>query len=235
MSFPLGEQFFIDSVRAGVQKLSEPERAGFAAEAQAFVGQEATHRRLHALFNEQLAAQGHVNGWERRIARRLERLEAVDVRHKVAITAAAEHLTAILSEHLLAHPHENLGDTEARLQTMWLWHASEESEHRSTAFDVYRALGGNERWRRRWFVVVTSHFIADLLRQTARNLAHDGQLWHWRTWRSAVRFLFGTTGVVRHVAGPWRAYLSSSFHPRRQGGERGVRWLQDNSSRYTPV
>src|SRR5918911_1080918 len=64
MSFPLGEQFFIDSVRAGVKALPEAQRAQFAAEVQGFVGQEATHRRIHALFNEQLAAQGHVNTWE---------------------------------------------------------------------------------------------------------------------------------------------------------------------------
>ncbi len=50
MSFPVGEQYFIDSVRAGVKALPEAERERFAGEVQAFIGQEATHRRpAHAV------------------------------------------------------------------------------------------------------------------------------------------------------------------------------------------
>ncbi|MBK6595389.1 MAG: metal-dependent hydrolase [Burkholderiales bacterium] len=38
-----------------------------------------------------------------------------------------------------------------RLKTLWLWHSAEESEHRSTAFDIYLALGGSREWRVRVF------------------------------------------------------------------------------------
>jgi predicted metal-dependent hydrolase len=232
MSFPAGEQFFIDAVRAGAKRLPDPARAGAL---QGFIGQEATHRRIHALFNEQLARQGHVNGWERRIERRRERLAGADPRHAVGITAATEHLTAILSEHLLEHAASVLEGAEPRLVAMWLWHASEESEHRSVAFDLYRAAGGDERWRRRWFRLVSWHFACDLLRQTARNLAHDGALWRVSTWRSAVRFCFGRRDGLVRVFGPWRAYLSPRFHPSSQGGERGAKWLRDNTERFTAV
>src|SRR5687767_15937252 len=51
MSFPVGEQFFIDSVRNGFKALRPERQERFRAEVQAFVGQEATHRRLHSLFN----------------------------------------------------------------------------------------------------------------------------------------------------------------------------------------
>ncbi len=234
MSFPLGEQFFIDSVRLGLKDLPEAERARFEREVQGFIGQEATHRRIHGLFNGHLEAQGHVNTWERRIASRLAQLEGVQARHWVAITAATEHFTAILAEHLLEHP-GTLQGAEPRLQTMWLWHAAEESEHRSVAFDLYRALGGNERWRRRWFYLVTFNFVVDVLRQTARNLRHDRALWRWRTWGSAARFFFGREGLVRCTFGPWRAYLRADFHPAAQGGERGARWLADNAGAYSVV
>src|SRR5215510_1374522 len=66
MSFPVGEQFFIDSVRGGWKALSSDEQARFAGEVQGFVGQEATHRRLHSLYNEHLERQGLVNEWETR-------------------------------------------------------------------------------------------------------------------------------------------------------------------------
>src|SRR5882672_6635367 len=66
MSFPFGEQFFIDSVRAGMESLPAEQRAAFEPAVKGFIGQEATHRRIHALFNEHLAKQGLVNHWEPR-------------------------------------------------------------------------------------------------------------------------------------------------------------------------
>lgn len=234
MSFPLGEQFFIDSVRAGIETLPEAERERFAEVVRGFVGQEATHRRIHALFNGHLAQQGYRNGWEGRIAERLPRLAGTDRRHAVAITAATEHFTAILAEHLLAHA-QSLDGAEPRLRTLWQWHAAEESEHRSVAFDLYRAMGGNERWRRHWFRVVTVTFLYDALRQTASNLRRDAQLWRWRTWASGARFLFGREGVVRCTFGPWRAYRRADFHPSAQDSSRADRWLAENADQYLTV
>jgi uncharacterized protein len=234
MSFPAGEQFFIDAVRAGATTLPPERRQRFAAEVQGFIGQEATHRRIHALFNEQLARQGHVNAWERRILRRMKLLAGADPRHAVGITAATEHFTAIFAEHLLATP-DVLAGAEPRLGTLWQWHAAEESEHRSTAFDLYRELGGDERWRRRWMRVVTLFFAADLLRQTLRNLWHDGALLDWRSWRSAGVFLFGSGGLVRRTWQPWRAYFGAGFHPSAQGGERGAQWLRANAGQVVAV
>ena len=58
MSFPVGEQFFIDSVRAGLAALPTDQRARFQEEVRGFVGQEATHRHVHARFNAHLQQQG---------------------------------------------------------------------------------------------------------------------------------------------------------------------------------
>lgn len=235
MSFPVGEQFFIDSVRDGVKALPEDRRAEFESEVQGFIGQEATHRRIHALFNGHLERQGYTNTWEGRIRARLERLKALkDPRHAVAITAATEHFTAIFAQHMLEHP-QAVEFADERLRTMWLWHASEESEHRSIAFDVYRAMGGTEEWRRRWMRLVTFHFTTDVLRQTARNLWHDGQLFRWRTVRSAVGFFFGRHGLVRHTFKPWREYFHADFHPSRQDGSLAREWLRSNEASYSVV
>ena len=148
MSFPRGEQYFIDSVRDGLKALTEAERASFAAEVQGFIGQEATHRRIHGLFNSHLLRQGHTNQVEVRASRRIEANAHRDVRIHLAATAATEHFTAVFADWMLRHP-EALEGAEPRLQTLWMWHASEESEHRSTAFDVYQAAGGDHRWRLR--------------------------------------------------------------------------------------
>ena len=145
MSFPVGEQFFIDSVRGGFKELPPGQQDKFRAEVQGFVGQEATHRRLHALYNAHLGKLGLRNAWEPRARKRLELLEGADIRHWLAITAANEHFTAILADFMLHKP-DLLGEQDTRLRTLWLWHSAEESEHKCTAFDLYQALGGSHEW-----------------------------------------------------------------------------------------
>lgn len=234
MSFPVGEQFFIDSVRKGLAALPEAERARFEPEVRGFIGQEATHRRVHQLFNAHLDRRGLVNGWQRRVTRRLRRLEGVDPRAWVGLTAATEHFTAIMAEHLLVH-REQLAGTEARLQTLWLWHASEETEHRSVAFDLYRALGGNERWRLRLFYIVSFRFLTDLMLQTLGNLRRDGTLWRPSTWASGWRHLFGPDGVARELRRPWARYRRADFHPGQQDAEPALRWLRANADVAVPL
>ena len=236
MSFPVGEQFFIDSLRAGVAALPEARREAMARELHGFVGQEATHRHLHALYNAQLAEQGFHNTSEARSIRRLKRLEGMrlDPRHHVAITAATEHFTAIFAEWMLSHPGA-LEGADPRMKSLWLWHSAEESEHRSTAFDVYRALDGNEKWRLFWFRQVTVQFSLDVMRQTVRNLWDDGALFSPRTWLSAARLMLGRQGLLRHGFKPWRAYFAASFHPSQQDGQRSAAWLADNAESYRVV
>ena len=234
MSFPVGEQFFIDAVKLGLKALPEARRAAMAADIQAFIGQEATHRRIHALFNEQLERQGHRNTWAERAVRRLKRLDGLDPRHWVAATAATEHITAIFAEWMLAHP-ECLAGAEPRLRTLWTWHAAEESEHRSIAFDLYVALGGNDLWRHRFMRIVTLHFLSDVFRQTIRNLWHDGELLKPRTWRSGWQLLFARGGLLRSIYRPWQRYFAPGFHPGQQDATAAARWLRENGDAYAEV
>lgn len=234
MSFPVGEQFFIDSVRNGFKQLPPDQQEKYKAEVQGFVGQEATHRRLHALYNAQLAKLGLVNDWEPRARERLKMMEGVDVRHWLGITAANEHFTAILADWMLRNA-DLLGDRDERLRTLWLWHSAEESEHKSTAFDIYLALGGSHEWRITWMRRITTIFLVDTLRQTFNNLRHDGTLWKWSTWKSGLGYLFGKRGLVRQTYGPWREYFRRDFHPNQQDSAASERWLAENANRYVPV
>jgi predicted metal-dependent hydrolase len=234
MSFPVGEQFFIDSVRNGHKALSASEQPKYKAEVQGFVGQEATHRRIHALFNAHLEKHGLVNAWGPRALKRQKLMQGVNVRHWLAITAANEHFTAIFAEWMLKNS-DLLDDCEPRLKTMWLWHSAEEAEHKSTAFDLYRALGGDEKWRLRWFRRITIMFLGDTLRQTVDNLRRDGTLWKWSTWKSAGAYLFGRRGLLRNSYQPWKDYLRKDFHPQQQHSDLSQRWLADNAKAYSVV
>lgn len=71
MSFPLGEQMFIDSLRAiAPERLADPQ---LAAQVHDFAGQEASHRFTHIQYNAQLARQGFGYTLEPAVARRVLR------------------------------------------------------------------------------------------------------------------------------------------------------------------
>jgi predicted metal-dependent hydrolase len=233
-SFPFGEQFFIDAVRNGFAQLPPEKQEALREPVQGFVGQEATHRRLHGLYNAQLEKMGLVNVWEPRSRERFKALEGVHVRHWLGITAANEHLTAILADFMLHNP-DLLSDRDERLKTLWLWHSAEESEHKSVAFDVYQALDDDPAWRIKWMKRATFLFVTESLRQTLLNLKHDGTLWKWSTWKSGASFLFGRRGMVRLTRKAWREYFRRDFHPSQLDSGAAARWLQEHGDRFVPV
>lgn len=234
MSFPVGEQFFIDSVREGLKKLPAEQQAQMAAEVKGFIGQEATHRRIHELFNKHLSNMGFDNRFAARAMQRIQKQAHLDTRMHLAATAATEHFTAVFADWMLRHP-EALAGAEPRLQTLWLWHSAEEAEHRCTAFDMYQALGGDHERRLKVFRFVTVIFLSDILRQTVRNLWHDGSLFHLQTWRSGARLLFAKDGLLRGNTALWRDYLREDFHPSQHDASLSQAWLHDNTAQFTVV
>lgn len=247
MSFPVGEQFFIDSVREGAKHLGDsPEHQALRETVRGFIGQEATHRHLHGLYNAHLQKQGMVNHWGPRVERRLEigrkkmfRTTEKGYLHELAITAAYEHFTALFGDLTLENidrPGDWFAQAEDPLKTLWRWHAAEESEHKCVAFDLYVALGGNHRWRMRWFNYVLLQFTLDSVRQTLNNLWHDRTLHKPSTWISGARFLFGRHGLVRRIARPLWAYRRQDFHPMQVGHPHLAQtWLNDNAKRWKAV
>jgi len=234
MSFPVGEQFFLDSVRQGLSRLTAEQQALYKDEVKGFVGQEATHRRLHTLYNRHLLDQGMVNHWEKRALKRISFIQKIDIRHSVAATVATEHFTAVFAHWLLSNEW-CFEHADPRLKTMWLWHASEESEHRCTAFDLYKAMGGNEEWRLRWMRRVTWFFLTDLLLQTVNNLWHEGSLFKTSTWASAWKHLFAKGGLFRASFNLWRDYFKPEFHPSQHPDDLSRAWLQTHQNAYVPV
>ncbi|RJG04124.1 metal-dependent hydrolase [Noviherbaspirillum sedimenti] len=234
MGFPPGEQMFIDSVRAAMPLLPEEKQAEFKTRVAGFIGQEATHRRIHGLFNAQLERHGLVNAWIPRAQRRLKRMEGFAPKHMLALTAAYEHFTALLAQWLLQHQ-DVFDGCEDRLTTLWLWHSAEEVEHKAVAFDLYQALSGKRVWRSFWFLSATLVFATDTLHQTLYNLKRDGTLWKRQTWTGTGSFLFGSDGVLRHSFGPWRAYLGKHFHPAQENSPLAERWLLANAGSFSVV
>jgi predicted metal-dependent hydrolase len=233
MTFPIGEQMFIDSVRAVPQELlADPK---LRAEVRDFIGQEASHRFVHIQYNDQLARQGLPYTLEPLLLRRVHLLGKLSLQARLAVTCALEHYTAILADGVLRYP-EWLGDAEPAMRTVWSWHAVEESEHKAVAFDAYLAAGGKYWPRALWYVHVSWIFWFDTLRQTLHNLHNDGQLHKPRTWISAARTWFGRRGLAWHVLPQALRYLSPSFHPwQHDNRELVTMWLDGNGGAYRAI
>lgn len=217
MLFPLGEKFFIDSVRHFADDIEDPK---LTREISAFQAQEATHRRQHQRYNELLC---ELRGYDLERIERPER-ERIDwayrelsARRRLAGTAASEHLTAILADEMLTRK-EPMAGADPAIAELWLWHGIEETEHKAVAFDVHVAVGGTIGERRRALVLNTIFFLKDTMRNLCIMLDQAGKLWSIREWATGLRYLFIKPGVLRRIVLPWLGFLRKDFHP----------WQRDN-------
>ena len=97
---------------------------------------------------------------------------------------------------------------------LWQWHAAEEMEHKSVAFDVYRAMGGTEKMRKRAMRQSTLFLMIDVMAGLVHMLRRDGQLWNLRLWGQGWKFLFGrNAGILRSVWPAYKEYYKDGFHP----------------------
>ena len=213
ITFPLGEKFFIDSVRHFADQIEDPK---LNDEIRGFCGQEGFHRREHQRYNEMLCAQrGYdLEALEGRLDANIRRAyQFLSPLQRLAATAAFEHITAIMAEAALDADSPMIQSIEGNMQALWQWHAAEEMEHKSVAFDVYRAVGGTETMRRRGMRQATLFLALDILIGLLHMLRRDGKLWHARLWVEGWKFLFFKGGVLRRVWPAYREYFRDGFHP----------------------
>ena len=213
-TFPKGEAFFVESVRA-FREGADPKLAG---EIRAFTTQEVIHSREHSAFNRRAAKSGYdLARLEAQVDYRLEITRSKAPIVSLAATMALEHFTAILAHQLLADP-GHLDGAEQQTADLWRWHAVEEIEHKGVAYDTWlNATRGWTRWKR-WKVkslvmlYVTRNFVVDRTAGALELLRQDGisgpRAWAGLAWYCLVR-----PGMVRKVFGAWFAFFLPRFHP----------------------
>ena len=211
--FPDGEEMFIDAVRHYRDEVTDPD---LRRQVNAFIGQEVTHGREHRRLNERLAELGYrsklveatlqndavLTPGMARIARVFTRFGPLrDLGEKLdqdepfepepimllALTAALEHYTATMAETLLSEPELQRRFADEAFFRMWAWHAIEECEHKAVAFDVFKAVGGDEETRLRAMRLATAalafiagyHTVVGTLRdrRSYRGLALPKSVW----------------------------------------------------------
>ncbi|WP_439545110.1 metal-dependent hydrolase [Sandarakinorhabdus sp.] len=214
-SFPMGEAFFIETVR----RFRDQVPAALAAQIDAFVKQEAHHTREHVAFNRQVGGAGYdTSAIEQRIADSLVQARTTHPVAQLLVTVSLEHFTAIFAHAMLARDARQFAGASPETSAMWVWHAIEEIEHKGVAFDTYMHITGSLKPMKRWairslvFGRVSRNFIRNRVADALALLAQDGIT----GWRAQVRlwwYLVGTPGVLRQVALPWLAYFRPGFHP----------------------
>ena len=156
-TFPIGEQFFVHSVRNVRDKVQDEK---LQAQITAFIGQEAMHSKAHAEFNDAWRSDDYnLDRFQAWLARKNDYVKNLHPKIQLAITCAFEHFTALLGGYILRHP-EVLATLDDDAVKLWVWHAIEEIEHRAVAFDVYQAVYGDDKIRRMIMRSVTTGFAS---------------------------------------------------------------------------
>lgn len=211
--FPAGEESFIRSVRRVADRITDPL---LRKRVTGFVGQEAMHGQEHRKLNDKLVELGYPIAWldsEKAKARMLAIEERIPPEVHLAMTAAAEHYTAVLAERVLGSDEiQNIpGDPE--VWNLLNWHALEELEHKSVAFDVFRAVGGTEGTRIGVMLAMYSLTLPLTYLSLALAVVRDDTARRQpvRVAREAYRLFTGP--VFRGLMPELAKYLRPGFHP----------------------
>ena len=213
-TFPRGEAFFIESVKAFREGVPpELER-----DIRAFIIQEVNHTREHVAFNRLASEAGFdLARIDKQVEEDMAMLKGRPRILDLASTMALEHFTAILAHDLLVHP-ETMAGADPEAAALWRWHAIEEIEHKAVAYDTFlHATRDWSRWRR-WklkalmMLVITGKFIPRRIADTLHMLGEAG-ISGWKTRWQVLGYLFWSPGVVRRLIPAWLAYFMPGFPP----------------------
>ncbi len=230
-TFPPGERFFIQSVRAYQDQIRDPE---LREAVRRFIGQEAQHSKEHHVLNHFLESRGvGLAAIEKRIQGMLDEMRrAYTPEQQLAHTAAVEHFTALLSEEVLLKYDRVLEEMDPRVAPIWAWHAIEETEHKAVAFDVYRAIGGSEWIRVREMLIVSVLFPLNTALHLWMLMEQAGESRNLAAWARSSVYFWVSPGIFRKMIPAYLRYYSPTFHPWKHDTRAMVakakrRWLRD--------
>lgn len=214
VTFPKGEAFFIEAVKA--HRDGVPDQ--LAREIRAFTLQEVMHSREHVAFNSRVVDAGYdVTSLEARVDQILAIANARPPIVRLAATMALEHYTAILAQMILERA-DLFPETDAESAALWRWHAIEEIEHKGVAYDTWlhatRDWSRGRRWRLKtiMMLVITINFWRHRIEGTLELLRQDG-ITGWKARAGLARYLLFRPGVLRLIARPWLSFFLPGFHP----------------------
>lgn len=215
--FPPGERFFVESVRHFRDQISDET---LKAQVSGFIGQEAIHGREHEHLNEWFQAQGFDMAMPDRMIRfSLGLLEKLPPSQQLACTSFMEHFTAELAEQWLTHEMFRT-TTDAEILKLWSWHALEELEHKSVAFNLHNQVSKKPYLERALAgPLVLGALLPGIVFSLAWLVAKQGEVKNIAEHRRAFKELLGEGGFIREALARLPKFYARDFHPDQQNSD----------------
>jgi predicted metal-dependent hydrolase len=154
------EKFIVNVLRDVIPTITDPE---VAAEADAFLRQEAAHAKAHRLHLRALISQhpGLQSTVDDAIAKFDRLIETEPTELHLAYIADLEATFTPIFKLMLDNDETMFGPGDDRVASLFLWHFVEEIEHRSSGLIIYDAVVGKPWFRVRAIPKIVSH-MADV-------------------------------------------------------------------------
>lgn len=152
---------------------------------------------------------------------------------QLAVTACLEHFTSGYARLILMNP--TLMRTVEKMKepqrSLWRWHALEELEHKTVAFDVYQAVGGSYLTRVVVMLYVAPIFIFRVLKfwwimRSRRQLPVARSIFR------VVKFLFFSPGLLTRFFPHLARWFIPGYHPLQDSDETAAKNRVIHELRY---
>jgi len=221
LMFPDGERFFVRSVKYFADRASDDK---MKAEVKAFIGQEMQHGAAHERFNAAIRPaladsswfmylftvptfQG-LEPWIHQFDFGIEfgRLGALSV------TAAAENMTAGFA-NMVFEDKELQSAVREDIKDLFMWHAAEEIEHRSLAFDLLKKVNDAYWVRAAGASVAYAIIFGYVVVGTAWFILNDKSYPWAKLPEDLVKIFMNKFGLGKLFVDGFIDYLRPDFHP----------------------
>ena len=99
------------------------------------------------------------------------------------------------------------------MQDLLFWHAVEESEHKSVAFDTFMSIEGDQKYLRWCQVYATLFFFHRIGWYTIKLLWWQKKMPSWKDFKGFWRFMTGKKGMFTGVQKNYFDWFIVGFHP----------------------
>ena len=214
LTFPDGERYFIQSVRLFRDQITDPDLKQRVAD---FIRQEAQHGIAHDQMNQVMKEQGMPVDQFIQVLNKIFKFELTkrSPAYNIAMTAAAEHLTALMADTFYSHK-ETLHDAHPYVRALLAWHAIEEMEHRDVAFDVMKQVGDVPESTRKFALAFTTVLMLGFTVYRANiMLKYDGfdRLARLKLTAKGLPWFIGRNGMLTKMRKPYTDWFKKDFHP----------------------
>ena len=236
--FPVGERFFMECVRDYRSQITDPE---VLQDIKDFIRQEGQHTMVHNQYNARLKSQGidvdmilrKHDAWMFGFQRK-----RLPKSYTLALTAAAEHLTAI-SAHALFDNRGVFAEADPRVRAMYAWHAIEEVEHRAVAYDVMQQTAKVGYFVRCLAMVEAMVTFLVMIAVISNYMLKCDGFSFWQRLKLRAKGLWWVVkpgGFIAPVLGKILSYFKPGFHPNQAGAMPGCHvWMETYERTRNPV